>query len=196
MTFNKRYLNLDRYFLYATYFAVKAAQDLRCGVELSNDALSALTNLDRISEKAIEDVIKQTSHLFLTHDAGLWVTDNKSRKILRLFFNTKNEDKTNLLKIDKLPDVVDVERFLKFQEITVKIEEKFVWNRNTDKQQPVGRNKRGFRTLRRMSLNAFGADFGTYGAMRKNHLLRPTGWANFDGVASSGGKCDSKVLKN
>ena len=33
MTFNKRYLNLNRYFLYATYFAVKAAQDLRCGVE-------------------------------------------------------------------------------------------------------------------------------------------------------------------
>lgn len=99
---------------------------MRCGVELSNDALSALTNLDRISEKAIEDVIKQTSHLFLTHDAGLWVTDNKSRKILRLFFNAKNKDKTNLLRIDKLPDVVDVERFLKFQEITVKIEKKFV----------------------------------------------------------------------
>ena len=65
-----------------------------------------------------------------------------------------------------------------------------------DSREPVGRNKRGFRTLRRMSLNAFGADFGTYGAMRKKHLLRPTGWANFGGVASSGGKCDSKVLKN
>ena len=47
-----------------------------------------------------------------------------------------------------------------------------------------------------MSLIAFGADFGTCGAMRKKHLLRPTGWVNFGGVASSGGKCDSKVLKN